>query len=175
MADAALIEKTLKNLGYGEKWLGVGEIKALPSILWEDELPEKIIQGRYNTGFGALIATNKRLIFVNKGILSLRVEDFSYDKITTIQYSKGMFSGSMEILASGNMAIISEIKKDQVGPFAEYVRAKITKTLTRESATGSLQSDDPVKKLKQIKEMLDMGLIDQNEYDAKKKELLLRM
>jgi hypothetical protein len=175
MADAFLIEKTLKNLGYGEKWLGVGAIKALPSILWDDELPEKIIQGAYNGGFYTLVATNKRLIFVNKGLLSLKVEDFSYNKITTVEYSKGMFQGSMEIHASGNEAVVNQIKKDQVGPFAEYIRAKITKTPTNESSAVSLKADDPVKKLRQIKEMLDAGLIDQAEYDAKKKELLSRM
>lgn len=171
MADAESIEKILKSLGYGEKLLGISEIKALPPILWEDELPEKIIRGRYNGGFGVLVSTNKRLIFINKSILSLRVEDFSYDKITSIQYSKGLFSGNMEIYASGNRALITEIKKDQVGPFAEYVRAKITETSTRESTT----INDPLKKLKQIKDMRDADLIDQTEYDAKKKELLSKM
>jgi hypothetical protein len=177
MDDAASIEKAIKNLSGGEKWLGRGEIKALPSILWEDEMPEKIIQGTYNNGSGILVATNKRLVFVDKGIMSLKVEDFPYDKITSIQYNTGMLMGGIDIYASGNKAEIKNITKDQVKPFAEYIRARITGISTHASTPVSpdTPADDPVKKLKQIKEMLDAGLIDQAEYDAKKKELLSRM
>jgi len=179
MADTASVENAIKNLSGGSKWLGRGEIKALPSILWEDELPEKIIQGTYNNGSGILVATNKRLVFVDKGLMSLKVEDFPYDKITSIQYSTGMLMGGIDVYASGNKAEIKNVTKDQVKPFAEYVRARITGTSSHASVPMSqqieTQADDPVKKLKQIKDMLDAGLIDQTEYDAKKKELLLRM
>jgi hypothetical protein len=138
MADKALIEKTLKDLGYG-KWLGKGEIKELPSILWEDELPEKIIEGHYSDlSPRVLVVTNKRLILIHKSFWSSSVEDFSFNKITTIQYSKGMLRGGMEIYASGNRTEIRDIKLNEVGPFAEYIRTKITKTPTSESATVSL-------------------------------------
>jgi hypothetical protein len=179
MADAASVEKAIKNLSGGEKFLGRGEIKALPSILWEDELPEKIVQGLYNNGNGILVATNKRLVFVDKGLMSLKVEDFPYDKITSIQYSTGILMGGIDIFASGNKAEIKNVTKDQVKPFAEYVRARITGASAHASAPASPQTvsqdGDPVKKLKQIKEMLDMGLISQAEYDSKKAELLSRM
>ena len=180
MADATSVNNAIRNLGGTERFLGRGEIKALPSILWEDELPEKIIQGSYNNGSGILVATNKRLVFVDKGLMSLKVEDFPCDKISSIQYSTGMLMGGIEIYASGNKAEIKNITKDQVKPFAEYVRARITGTSAHASATVSppqmvSQEDDPVKKLKQIKEMLDAGLIRQEEYDSKKAEILSRM
>jgi hypothetical protein len=179
MADIASVEKAIKNLSGGEKFFGRGEIKALPSILWEDELPEKIIQGTYNNGGGILVATNKRLVFVDKGLMSLKVEDFPYDRITSIQYTTGMLMGGIDIYASGNKAEIKNVTKDQVKPFAEYIRARITGASAHASASVSPQTsaegDNPVRKLKQIKEMLDAGLISQAEYEAKKTELLSRM
>jgi len=173
MVDPALVESTIKNLSGAEKFFGRREIKALPSILWEDELPEKIIQGMYNNGNGILVATNKRLVFIDKGLMSLKVEDFPYDKISSIQYSTGMLMGGIEIYASGNKAEIKNITKDHVKPFAEYVRARITGAIAHASSPAT--QDDPVKKLKQIKEMLDAGLIDRAEYNSKKIELLSRM
>ena len=87
--------------------------------------------------------------------------------------------GGIDIFASGNKAEIKNVAKDQVKPFAEYVRARITCVSTHASAPVSPQmishEEDPVKKLKQIKEMLDAGLINQAEYDVKKTELLSRM
>jgi hypothetical protein len=80
------IKKQVSSLDGTSMLLGRKEIKELPSILWEDECVEQIIQGTYNNGNGILVATNKRLVFVDKGIIfGLKVEDFPYDKITSIQ------------------------------------------------------------------------------------------
>ena len=107
--------------------MGRKEIKELPSILWEDENIERLVQGFYNGGLGILVATNKRLIFVDKGLVyGLKVEDFPYDKITSIQYKTGLLMGEITIFASGNKADISNIEKKQTRTFAEYTRARIT-------------------------------------------------
>lgn len=80
------IKKQINRLDGASKLLGFKEIKALPDILWDDENIERIVQGMYNNGLGILCATNKRLLFVDKGLLyGLTVEDFPYDKITSIQ------------------------------------------------------------------------------------------
>lgn len=42
-------------------------------------------------------------------------------------------------------------------------------------ATSNKSSDDPMAKMKKLKQMLDEGLITQEEYDAKKKDLLDKM
>jgi len=41
--------------------------------------------------------------------------------------------------------------------------------------TQNVATDDPVVTLKKLKEMLDLGLIEQAEYDAKKKEIMNKM
>jgi hypothetical protein len=41
--------------------------------------------------------------------------------------------------------------------------------------TPSVLAEDPVQKLKQLKDMLDAGLISQKEYDSKKADILSRM
>jgi hypothetical protein len=74
------------------------EVKQLPKILWENEVVEDLAQGVYTKGQGLLVATNKRLIFIYKGILfGITVEDFSYDKISSIQYHTGLFFGEIVI------------------------------------------------------------------------------
>src|SRR5665647_2412271 len=110
------------------------ELKELPSILWEDENVEKWVQGYYEKGTGILVATNKRLIFLDKGLVGLRVEDFPYDKITSLQYKTGFVLGEITVFASGNKSEIKNIQKAEVGPFAEYVRARITAVSQHASA-----------------------------------------
>ncbi|MCL1996344.1 MAG: SPFH domain-containing protein [Defluviitaleaceae bacterium] len=46
---------------------------------------------------------------------------------------------------------------------------------TEEAAPPKTDTDDPVTTLKKLKDMLDMGLIEQSEYDTKKTEIMSRM
>lgn len=106
------IQKQIGSLDGASRLLAFKEIKELPKILWEDERVEQIIQGMYNNGNGVLVATNKRLVFVDKGLMfGLKVEDFPYDKITSIQYETGMLMGEITIFASGNKAEIKYLDK----------------------------------------------------------------
>lgn len=84
------IKPILSQLDGASTFFAKKEIKELPSILWENEMPEAIIQGRYQNSIGVLVCTNKRLIFINKGVFNLKVEDFPLNNVSSIQYETGM-------------------------------------------------------------------------------------
>jgi Bacterial PH domain len=88
-----VIVAQIAHLPGGKGFLGRKEVKQLPTILWEDEKVENIIRGFYANGTGILVATNKRLVFVDKGLAKLRVEDFPYDKITSTNTTLGSQAG----------------------------------------------------------------------------------
>lgn len=146
----------------------------MPNILWEDEELLNLVQGMYNTSQGILIETNRRLIFIDKGIFGgLKVEDFPYDKISSIQYSTGIMFGKVTIFTSGNRAEITQIDKVHVRVFAETVRARISgggekKEKKEQFNTPASAADEIIK----YKSLLDAGVLTQDEFDVKKKELL---
>ena len=151
------------------------EMKELPKILWEDEKVEKVIQGFHEKGSGILAATNKRLIFVDKGYTGrLRVRDFPYDKVTSIQYNTGFVMGGITIYSSGNKSEITNISKAVVGSFAEYVRARITAVTKHASApvTPSTPQEDMISKLERLGALKDKGLISDQEFQEQKAKLL---
>jgi len=169
------IKAQIQNLDGTSKLLGVKEIKQLPAILWEDEVVEKLVQGIYGSGYGILVATNKRLIFVDKGwIYGLRVEDFPYDKITSIQYETGVFYGEIKIFASGNKADITQINKKQARDFAEYVRARISHVKGHASAPAPAQtfSGDVITQLERLAELKEHGILSEEEFLTQKKKIL---
>ncbi|MBR2715095.1 MAG: SHOCT domain-containing protein, partial [Ruminococcus sp.] len=61
--------------------------------------------------------------------------------------------------------------EDEVKIAAEYIQEKVNNAKTRSTvvATGPISAADEIKK---FKELLDMGVITQEEFDAKKKQLL---
>ena len=174
------IQLQIKNLDGFESFLGSKEIKELPNILWADETVENIIQGTYNDGNGILVATNRRLVFVDKGILfGLKVEDFAYDKISSIQYETGIFFGKLTIFTSGNKAVIDNVIKAKVRVFGDWVRSRISAPITNSinqpstpihnSSQGKVDIADQLERLAKLK---DQGILTDEEFTIQKKKLL---
>ena len=170
------IQSQIKNLAGFESFLGRKEIKELPSILWEDEKVENIIQGTYNNGNGVLVATNIRLVFVDKGLLfGLKVEDFPYDKISSIQYETGILMGKLTIFTSGNKAIIDNVVKTKVRVFGDSVRAKIStpkEVSNNIPQTINPQPIDIADQLERLAKLKTQGVLTEEEFLQQKNKLL---
>ena len=170
------IQAQIKLLDNTSIILALDEIKELPSILWEDETVENIVQGYASNGNGILVATNKRLVFVYKRFLGgVKVKDFPYDKISSIQYETGMLEGKITIFTSGNKADITRIEKKQTRVFCESVRARISATEAsgKTSSTNSSTSDDDVLvKLERLIKLKEQGALDEHEFQDLKSRIL---
>jgi Bacterial PH domain/Short C-terminal domain len=175
--DLTEVRDQVDHLDGGSKFLGRKEIKELPSILWEDEHIERLIQGTYSGGNGLLVATNKRLVFVDKGMTKLKVEDFPYDKISSIQYKTGMLLGEIVIFSSGNKAEIKNVDKQGCRNFAESVRARVTAASEHASykepvAQPAGDGGDVFSQIERLGRMRDQGLLTDEEFQAQKQKLL---
>lgn len=170
------IKLRIKGLGGFESFLGRREIKELPNILWQDENVENVIQGIYNNGNGILVATNKRLIFVDKGILfGLRVEDFPYDKITNIQYETGLLFGKLAIYTASNKSIIEQVTKSHVRSFGDWVRARISSPKENQLNKETPNGFDPIEKLERLAKLKEQGILTDEEFNQQKQQILSRM
>jgi len=85
----------------------------------------------------------------------------------------GMAAGS----AFGNMAqqMFGAVQPTVSAPVAPAPSGRFVTKPAESAAPSTSDADDPVAKLKKLKEMLDLGLIEQSEYDIKKSEIMSRM
>lgn len=66
----------------------------------------------------------------------------------------------------------STVSNEQMEEVAEYVKRKIQECKTAKTAPVTVAATSAADELKKFKELLDMGVITQEEFDAKKKQLL---
>lgn len=170
-AKQAAISDALGKIDGVGQFLTRREIKELPSILWDGELPMHVVNGRYNNGNGILVATDRRLVFVDKGMFSLKVEDFPYDRISSIEAKTGMLMGQLAIFASGNKEEIQNVPKDRVHPLADWIRARVRedKTPPQQQAPATASVADELAKFAALR---DQGVITEAEFDTQKARLL---
>ena len=187
-AKAAAIDAALKRMdGISKGLLVKREIKELPSILWEGELPEMLASGFYNNGTGILVATDRRVVFVDKGMLgSLKIEDFPYDKISSIESKTGMVAGEITIFVSGNKELIKSVPKDQARALADFLRNKVFLASNKSQASVPAEvypvpaTSNPsvmpaasiADELEKFANLRDRGIITEEEFNTQKARLL---
>ena len=156
-----------------------GERQMLYDIMDSDEAIARIVGGTFRQDTdrlrrhqGVAVATNKRVIFVDKGLLgSKEVMEMPYRSIEAITYSTGMLMGGIQITGRGiaSFRIEDVQEKDTLQPFSDYVRSLSDGTQQVQQAAGAPSSVDDLEKLAGL---LERGFLTQEEFDAKKKELL---
>ena len=148
MPTLETIRADLAGLDGASRLLARREIKELSNILWDDEHIKGALQGRYGSGQGLLVATDRRLVFLDKKLVGnrIRVEDFPYDKVSSIQYQLKFLSATVTIFTSGNRAEITDIvPKGATRAFCESVRATMTRPLdqrTSHAASREVELDE---------------------------------
>lgn len=157
------------------------EIKKLVEYLWEDERVYLMASGQYGPGTGLVVLTSRRLLFVKDGMMSKVTEDFPLDKISSAQWSSGMLFGSLIVFASGNKAEIKQLDKKDGKALADALRERLASGPPAQAQAAPVSAGPPagggdvMAQLQQLGQLRDAGIVTQEEFEAKKAELLRRI
>jgi len=156
---------------------GGREIKKLVEHLWEGERVERMTTGTYGNGGGLVTLTDRRLLFTLDGIVSRTSEDFPLDKVSSVQWSSGMALGTITIFASGNKAEIKNLDKSDGKEMVDAVRARLSapKGSAVDAPQATASTPDVLAMLERLGKLRDAGVVTEDEFNAKKAELLARL
>ncbi|WP_246578324.1 PH domain-containing protein [Clostridium frigoris] len=122
---------------------------------------------------GVLVATETRIIFYAKKMFGYDMEVFPYLNISSIEVSKDFMGHKISFFATGNKVTVKWIHSKNIMEFVTLVRDRIGKKHEPSIIAKETTSEkSPIEKIKELKELLDIGIITQEEFDAKKKQLL---
>jgi pyruvate kinase len=121
-----------------------------------------------------IFVTNKRIVIRDPSLLGVRenIVSVSYDKITSIELEKGVFSSKVIIRAPGFADEIEAISKKAAEQIVQYVKNSIDKIKIgsqRESFEVKESIADELLKLASLKEK---GVLSDEEFLKMKKDLL---
>ena len=125
MVSMSTIRAQLKAAGFKNKWLGWSAIRELPAILTENEIVHRVASGTYPGGHAVMIATNRRILFLDKKPISFIVEDVPYDVISEVEYHINPFNANLTIHCPDKMLTINGISQSQIRLFAVFVQNQI--------------------------------------------------
>ncbi|HEX2022516.1 MAG TPA: PH domain-containing protein, partial [Candidatus Thermoplasmatota archaeon] len=103
MVDEAAVRE-VADRKLASRMLVKRELRALPHVLFPDEEIATMAAGAYEGKSGLLVATTKRVLFLDVGIGRERVEEFPYERIQGVEVETGLLGGKLTVFASGNRA-----------------------------------------------------------------------
>ncbi|KQL52679.1 hypothetical protein AN964_03500 [Heyndrickxia shackletonii] len=164
--------------GFNDKW-GVKHFSVIESKLMKDEkvlmtfigLHNYVSTTKHDNNYAYAI-TNKRILFAQKTITGEKFKAVNFDHLNDISFKKGMVFG---VLTIDTLNEIFNVALDKYS--AEAINNNIHQVLDEvrnvskqpQVITSTVSAADELKK---FKELLDMGVLTEDEFNAKKKQLL---
>ncbi|WP_223600847.1 PH domain-containing protein [Chryseobacterium sp. GVT01B] len=169
------IREELKKLDISPTIFARKEIHELPDILSADEKIVYLVEGRNKTNNHhiILVATDRRLIFVDKEFMyGLKVEDFSYSKISSIQYETAVLLASIDIQVTDDIVEIDGVGRYHAELFCEKVRDFMSRP---EGSTQNTPEPSVLDLLEQLGRLKESGVLSEEEFLDQKKKLMNKL
>lgn len=163
--------KELKKLPGFDSWGTKKEIKYLETMLYEDENVYAIASGLMDNNTWLISCTNKRIIFVDCGMIyGVKHSEVMIDKINAISFKNGLILGEIHIEDGASTRIIRNVQKYSTKPFVDAVHKSMEMSRKKVDPTNSAGSRaDEILKFKRL---LDLGVISKTEFEQQKNKLL---
>lgn len=115
----------------------------LPEVIHEDEHIEAAIFGRHKElqGFfgaveGMLVATDKRVLFIDHRPGYTTMDEFTYDVVSGVNMTKAIYNASVTLYTKVNNYRLSYVAKQSAKKFVDYIENRLeTRMASPSSAT----------------------------------------
>lgn len=123
---------------------------------------------------GVVFLTDKRLLFSFTALSSFSTESVALSEIRSVDCSGNGMTGSQINVHTlpKTYAIMVTYKKDMTQRIFQLFEDTRRRAAPPPSPSASLPAATPADEIRKYKELLDLGAITQEEFDAKKKQLL---
>lgn len=149
------------------------EVNYLPKVLDDTETIKYACSGVLDGHTWLVVCTNARLIFLNRNmIVGMDQKDIPLSVINAVTYTKQIVSGTISVTNGANVTAVEKINSVAAPIMAKTIREEMTKIKEPIQSHIIEQAPDVPDEIRKYKQLLDDEIITQEEFDAKKKELL---
>jgi hypothetical protein len=170
MATKEEIKAKIKEMPLFSRIFGWIDIPEIQNIIRPNEKLERIAEGLYHGENALLVSTNSRVIILNKRMFwGIKVKDFNYIDIRSVEYFTGIIFGSVSIVTEGEENELRRVPQGSAKEIALHIRNKVSDAKLEVLEPPS----DDITKLERLTRLRDRGVISDDELSSEKKKILL--
>ncbi|SCY29954.1 SHOCT domain-containing protein [Lysinibacillus fusiformis] len=171
--------ETIKLAGFGKKKMMAKQIQMFDDR-FNDQGETLLAVCASVKGTEQLYVTDKRVLLHEiKGITSNDERSIPVSSISSINISNTLVHSSIEIVSTGNKAKIDNVPihvaveiKSAIENLKEIQKETSKETLSVPTPEKEKGMNNVAEEIRELKDLLDDGILTQDEFDAKKKQLL---
>ena len=161
MVTRKVVIDQLKKINFKHDGWGRSEVSELPHIILPDEEIYECVNGFYDGGFALLVATNIRVLLVDKKPLNyLSVEDMRFDMISEMDYNHRLFGADISISSGGKNLHFRSYNQARLRKLIGHVQHCMAESKKRQD----VHQEGQIQHLDQINKQLQSFLIAQQQY-----------
>lgn len=119
------VRTALKRVGMYNRFFGQAEIRELCQVLMSDEKIIGAVNGRYEGGFAMLVATDRRLLLIDKKMMFLNLEDIRYDMISQVEFSARLIDATVTVHTINTVLRLTSIRQAALRRLTSYMQEKV--------------------------------------------------
>lgn len=172
------IKSQMADAGVSDLFGTRKEVKYLPSIMEEGETIKYATSGFINGNTALILCTDSRVLIVDRGLIyGTRSTEIPLDMVNGVSYSQGIALGKIDIANGSQHTLIENVDKSTAPIMVSAIKKaahqyKIEINQSTQSTDSRQGEIDPADEIMKFKKLLDAGAITQEEFDAKKRQLL---
>lgn len=157
------------------------EVNYLPQLLSDDEVIQYAASGMYDGNTVLIVLTQKRIMFVDKGMIyGVQTSEIPLDMVNGVSSKSGVLLGEISVMNGVSWAHIKNIPKIAVPVLSDKIkraseaykqslyRPQIEVSQNSQPLSQNLIADELIK----LKSLVDNGILTEEEFQAQKAKLL---
>lgn len=169
-----IIKQQLANAEVTDVFGTKKEIKSLPDIIDIDN-GETILYaagGFVDSNSVLIVCTNTRIIFLDRGLIyGTKTTEIPLDMVNGVSYSKGLVLGSIAVTNGAVTTQIENLQKYSAQKLADTIKNAAANFKQNQQSYQANNGSD-LSQLRELKQLLDDGIITKEEFTTKKKQIL---
>lgn len=126
MVHPSIIEARLGELQFKTSRWFRAEVHELQHILIDHEKIVALACGRYFGSFALLVATDQRLLLVDKRVFFMNIEDTRYDMISEVNFNSQAYSATVTLHTINKIHRFTSVRyKSQLRELTNYVQRRV--------------------------------------------------
>ncbi len=118
------VTQELRDLGVSKVALKRMESRYLPNIIHSDEHLGGVVYGHHEDGYAMLVATDRRIIFLDKKPLFVNEDEITYNVVSGISYGHAGFGTTVKLHTRIKDYTIRTYNKKCAESFVEYIESR---------------------------------------------------
>lgn len=147
----------------------------LAAMVSDDEVVHAIcwVNWGRKTVFDILALTDRRLILLGKGVIRSESEDYPLSQVSSISAFKKLISTELTFIVGGTSRSVKAFEPPKADGLVRKARELMSRPASAAPAPPS--TPDPLAQLKELAALRDAGVLTDQEFEEKKKDLLSRI